>query len=87
MKSLFPETELPIKPKTARGLLAWRSTPPATLPERWATIADLDALLNDPTLDWSDAHRAIATSCYVLSGPELNRVINGLIGLLREGIR
>ena len=86
MNSLFPEPVV-AKQKTSRGLLPWKSVPPHTLPERWATIADLEKLLNDPSIDWSDAHRFVATSCYVMSGSELDRIIRGLIVMLRGETR
>jgi hypothetical protein len=61
----------------------WRSAPPQSIPERLDTAAELELLLANPAWSWEVAHRYVASSCYVLSGVELERVIQGLIRLLK----
>jgi hypothetical protein len=72
--------------KNAKRLrtLPWRGVPPSYPMERSAGVADLEAILNDPTIDFGQLCHYIATSLYVCSGSELERVLRGLIVLLRE---
>jgi hypothetical protein len=72
------------KSKTSDFPCPWHACKPLTFPERAATVADLESLLSEPSLDWSAASRFIATSCYALSGEEIERVIWFVIGVLRE---
>jgi hypothetical protein len=49
----------------------WRSTPPQTLPERWAFAADLAAVLNDSSVPSERTRVTFAASLLGLSGEEL----------------
>jgi hypothetical protein len=83
MTTLFdPELPAPAQPKRKHTPNPWHACPPSTGPERWAARAELEATLDDRSLDYETFARALATSCYVLSGPELRRVAEMVMGMI-----
>lgn len=84
------ESEEPPAKKTPRAVYnripcPWHAAPPHTLPERWAVAADLEEIMRDGSVNWEDFSRFLATSCYVLSGPELKTVATFIHGILQPG--
>ena len=72
------DADAPKKPvkltKAERIRFPWHSVPPQSLLERRLVINDLEETLADHKLNYEVMSRVLVTSCYALSGLELERV-------------